>query len=331
MKKKIMTILLVIIPLIITVPAYGGVLSTTIQPSTKDLTFQSKCGADYKGKEGSTRNLTLQNSMAWLYCWKYDGLVEFDLTPISDIPADNIISAELHLYQWRAIGHHGDPWVYDFYIEVYPNTEPWGEETTWYYDQPSFDSGYTNKILITTELGWKIWNITAIVKDWQSGVISNYGLRVFTVDNPAANLDSTANFYSREEGGELVPKIVIQYEEPVKEIIIDIKPGSDPNSINVSSAGVIPVAILSSDTFDATQVDPATCNLAGASVRVAGKSDSQLCHAEDVNGDGLQDLTCQFENDLIAEEGDSIAVLEGETFDGTPFRGEGTIRIVPDN
>jgi hypothetical protein len=37
---------------------------------------------------------------------------------------------------------------------------------------------------------------------------------------------------------------------------IDIKPGSFPNSINPRSKGVIPVAILTTDTFDATTVDP---------------------------------------------------------------------------
>ena len=117
-----------------------------------------------------------------------------------------------------------------------------------------------------------------------------------------------------------------------KEITIDIKPGSDPNSINLSSAGVIPVAILSSDTFDATTVDPETVSLAGASVKVVGKSGKFLCSKEDVNGDGWLDLVCKILTvDFIIEVGQSIAVLEAETFDGTPVRGEDSIRIVPDN
>ena len=45
---------------------------------------------------------------------------------------------------------------------------------------------------------------------------------------------------------------------------IDIKPGSDPNPINPGSNGLIPVAILSSEDFDATTVDPATIELAVA-------------------------------------------------------------------
>jgi len=60
-------------------------------------------------------------------------------------------------------------------------------------------------------------------------------------------------------------------------VAIDIKPGSDPNSINLSSAGVVPVAILSSATFDATQVDPASVTLAGARVKLIGKGDRYSC------------------------------------------------------
>ncbi len=119
--------------------------------------------------------------------------------------------------------------------------------------------------------------------------------------------------------------------ECVIQVTIDIKPGSDPNSINLDSAGVIPVAILSSSTFDATTVNPATVRLAGASVKLVGKSDKYLAHEEDVNGDSLLDLVCQvFTAEFMIEPGESVAVLEAETYDGTPIRGEDTVRIVQD-
>lgn len=54
-------------------------------------------------------------------------------------------------------------------------------------------------------------------------------------------------------------EIVAFYTESVVvRVSIKIKPGSDEPSINLYSAGVIPVAILSSPTFDATQVNPAS-------------------------------------------------------------------------
>lgn len=112
---------------------------------------------------------------------------------------------------------------------------------------------------------------------------------------------------------------------------IDIKPGSDPNSINLSSAGSIPVAILSSTDFDATTVEPESVSLAGARVKLVGKSGKYLCHPEDTNGDGLLDLVCQvYTAQFMIEEGESVAVLEAETLAGVPIRGEDSIRVVPD-
>src|SRR3990172_6587865 len=48
-------------------------------------------------------------------------------------------------------------------------------------------------------------------------------------------------------------------------IKIDIKPGSDPNSISLVSKGVVPVAVLTTDEFDAGNLDPASVVFAGAS------------------------------------------------------------------
>jgi hypothetical protein len=92
---------------------------------------------------------------------------------------------------------------------------------------------------------------------------------------------------------------------------------------------VIPVAILSSPTFDATQVDPATVALAGAQVKLIGKGDRYACAVEDANGDGLPDLLCHvLTAEFVIEPGDSVAVLEARTFGGQPIRGEDSIQIV---
>lgn len=116
----------------------------------------------------------------------------------------------------------------------------------------------------------------------------------------------------------------------VQTVSIDIKPGSFPNSINLSSAGVIPVAILSNATFDATQINPATLSLAGAKVKLIGKGDKYSCHPEDVNGDGLLDLVCQVVTvQFFVEPGTSVAVLEAETFNGQKIMGQDSIQIVP--
>ncbi len=99
----------------------------------------------------------------------------------------------------------------------------------------------------------------------------------------------------------------------------------------LSSAGVIPVAIFSFDTFDATTICLETIELAGAEVKVVGKSDKYLCHVEDVDGDGFDDMVCQvYTEGLDVTVGDTIATLEAETCDGSAIVGQDSIRIVQD-
>jgi hypothetical protein len=117
---------------------------------------------------------------------------------------------------------------------------------------------------------------------------------------------------------------------PSLEVTIYIKPGSDPNCFNNNERGVIPIAILSSSEFNATEVDPVTVQLAGLVVKVAGKSNKYLAHTEDVNGDGLIDLVVQIEDtDQVFTTGTTTATLTGNLYDGTPIEGEDDLCIVP--
>ena len=73
-----------------------------------------------------------------------------------------------------------------------------------------------------------------------------------------------------------------QYTPEETGIAIDIKPGTFPNSINPRSKGVIPVAILTTDTFDATTIDQTTVRF-GPNGTEPAPVQSAL---EDVDGDG---------------------------------------------
>ena len=71
---------------------------------------------------------------------------------------------------------------------------------------------------------------------------------------------------------------------------IVVKPGDDHESgapVNPSSNGVIPVAILTTDTFDATTVDPGTVRFGPSGATIAHEQG----HLVDVDGDG--DLVVQ--------------------------------------
>jgi len=112
-------------------------------------------------------------------------------------------------------------------------------------------------------------------------------------------------------------------------VTIDIKPGSFPNSINLGSGGTVPVAILSTPTFDAGTVDPVSVTLAGALVKLKGKG-TPMASLQDVNNDGLLDLVVHVSTEaLVLSETDTAAVLDGLTFDGKAITGTDSVRIVP--
>lgn len=110
---------------------------------------------------------------------------------------------------------------------------------------------------------------------------------------------------------------------PLKEVEIDIKPGSDPNSINLKSKGVVPVAVLTTDDFDASDVDPTTVEFAGA--------EPVRWTMEDVDGDGDLDMLFHFKTQDLEEldEDSTDATLTGQTTGGIPIAGADTVNIVP--
>ena len=106
-------------------------------------------------------------------------------------------------------------------------------------------------------------------------------------------------------------------------VSIDIKPGSYPNSINPRSHGKIPVAILTTDSFDATTVDSTTI-LFGATGAEAAPVRSAL---EDVDGDGDTDMILHFNTQETGIAcGDTSASLTGETSSGQTIEGSDSIK-----
>lgn len=111
--------------------------------------------------------------------------------------------------------------------------------------------------------------------------------------------------------------------------VVDVKPGSFPNRINLRSRGRVAVAILSGDTFAAATVDPATVMFAGASAASHG-NETIAASLEDVNGDGLSDLVLHFRTgDLQLGANDTVGVLTGRLYDGTLLIGQDSVEVIP--
>ena len=144
--------------------------------------------------------------------------------------------------------------------------------------------------------------------------------------------DTGENWYMyRDAGEDDEPSPYMSTEEPLVKmspsavpVTIDIKPGSDSNPVNPRSKGVIPLAVLGSAEFDATQIDFSTVGFG-----VAGASTVHDGHVEDVDADGFMDMVFHFrtrETGIVC--GDSAATLNGETHGGIPFTGTDAVNTV---
>ncbi|NIM58986.1 MAG: hypothetical protein GTO16_08605 [Candidatus Aminicenantes bacterium] len=122
---------------------------------------------------------------------------------------------------------------------------------------------------------------------------------------------------------------------PVRVVSIDIKPGSYPNSINLGEEGLLPVAILGTQDFDATTIDPDTIEIGGVSLAERGsrKTPKLAYSLEDVDSDGFTDVIAFFDVQMLVTDG----VLEVTTTeleltatldDGTPIKGTDSVNIV---
>lgn len=116
-----------------------------------------------------------------------------------------------------------------------------------------------------------------------------------------------------------------EVQPPVIYIDVDIKPYSRNNNINPNSSGQIAVAILTSGSFDALQVDQDTVRFGPAgAIKV-----HEPTHVKDLDNDGDMDLLFHFRMPETGIQcGNTEATLTGQTWDGTLVSGTDNIRTV---
>lgn len=121
-------------------------------------------------------------------------------------------------------------------------------------------------------------------------------------------------------------------------VVLDVKPESSTNPVNLNSRGKLVVAILSDDDYDATAIDVSTVTLgdnSGSETGVYVKNNgSYQTSIEDVDGDGDNDLVMHFSIEDMVDNGDLTSSstelwINGEDEDGVPFCGDDAVTIVP--
>ena len=107
----------------------------------------------------------------------------------------------------------------------------------------------------------------------------------------------------------------------ILEVIIDILPGSYPNNINIESEGDVLVTILTTDDFNAKDVEPATCVFAGAP--------QVNWNMNDVDNDGDADMDLYFNiQELNLTTISTEATLIGKTFANREITGTDSVNII---
>lgn len=146
------------------------------------------------------------------------------------------------------------------------------------------------------------------------------------------NVDTSSNVYvtGASVGATNFDVATVKYSQPQQfiDVQIDIKPGSFPNSIKLQDTGNIPVAIFSTISFDAYNIEVSSLELNGAGVRIV-KGKGYQYSFEDVNGDGLLDLVVHFDRgDAQLTVGDTFATVTGKTMDGTAIKGTDSVKVI---
>lgn len=123
---------------------------------------------------------------------------------------------------------------------------------------------------------------------------------------------------------------------PPTDVTIDIKPGNSQNKIKLSSRGVLAVAVLSTQDFDASQFTPEMAHLSDSSIAMTEScagAEAQRWSLDDENGDGQLDLVFFFRiRDLNLTLDSTAATLMGHgSYGSTTMHIVGTdsVQVVP--
>jgi hypothetical protein len=105
---------------------------------------------------------------------------------------------------------------------------------------------------------------------------------------------------------------------------MDVKPGDEPTTIQPKRGGMLPVAVFTTEEFDATRVNPGTVRFGAEGTEGSVFRTS----SDDVDKDGDVDVLFLFRmEELGLECSDTMLKLNGQTTDGMRFWAEEAVEM----
>ena len=247
-----------------------------------------------------------------------DNLVLHDTNSRSDIFVHNRETGETTLVSVDSEGNQTNGWSYTpsisadgRYVAFYSNASNLvPEDTNWTHDVFVHDRKTGETIRVSVDSEGNEGNDASIAPstsaDGRSVAFHSWATNLVHEDTYSSYLSSEIYVH-----GPLIANPL--------EVSIDIAPYRDPNRI-WPERGRLAVAILTDETFDATQVDPELVRFGPAEAQVMRD------RIVDIDRDGDTDLVLYFkteETGIVC--GDTEATLTGETFEGVPITGTDAI------
>jgi hypothetical protein len=190
---------------------YSNPASATTLPLSLPTTFNSVADATIL-QAYPTTNFGNTNDMYTGYDDLYDpdwqilrSLVKFD---VSAIPQGTpISSAALNVYY---SGYYDFP-DYSRTVTAYHPASNWTELGVWWNNAPTSATAYGSVSIIANN-SWRYVSIdvTDLVRGWVNGTISNHGIMLRSPEVSGSD-SSWRQFYTREAGASLTPKLIVTY------------------------------------------------------------------------------------------------------------------------